>query len=184
MPKARRGSPAQPERNRARRPSAVAGLAASRGSGYANLNTAIFDAKGMHWFTGQSGVYGRLHPKTGEMKVFDAPRAGADRRGIRDARRHGVLRLAGSFIGKINADDTTTVIEPPTNARARARCVRFQGNLWVAEWNSGNLSRFEPKTGKWSAWAAPETSRTSTRFTSTIPTRYGSRVERAGHAAL
>src|SRR5205809_3336886 len=38
-------------------------------SGYTNLNTAIFDRKGIHWFTGQSGTYGRLDPKSGEMKV-------------------------------------------------------------------------------------------------------------------
>ena len=37
------------------------------GSGYANLNTAIFDAKGVHWFTGQSGIYGRLDPASGKM---------------------------------------------------------------------------------------------------------------------
>ena len=36
------------------------------GSGYANLNTAIFDGKGVHWFTGQSGIYGRLDPRSGE----------------------------------------------------------------------------------------------------------------------
>ncbi len=30
------------------------------GSGYANLNTATFDRNGVHWFTGQSGIYGRL----------------------------------------------------------------------------------------------------------------------------
>jgi virginiamycin B lyase len=30
-----------------------------------------------------------------------------------------------------------------------------KGNVWVAEWNSGNLSRYEPKSGKWSKWQAP-----------------------------
>ena len=43
-------------------------------SGYTNLNTAIFDRKGVHWFTGQSGIYGRLDPRTGDMKVFEAPK--------------------------------------------------------------------------------------------------------------
>src|SRR4026208_815507 len=43
-------------------------------SGYTNLTPAIFDGKGVHWFTGQSGIYGRLDPKSGEMKVFDAPK--------------------------------------------------------------------------------------------------------------
>ena len=41
---------------------------------WANLNTATFDKRGRVWFTGQSGVYGRLDPATGEMRVWDAPR--------------------------------------------------------------------------------------------------------------
>ena len=36
----------------------------------ANLNTAAFDGRGRIWFTGQSGIFGRLDPKTEEMKVW------------------------------------------------------------------------------------------------------------------
>jgi streptogramin lyase len=43
------------------------------GSGYANLNTATFDGQGTLWFTGQSGVYGRLDPAVGQVEVFEAP---------------------------------------------------------------------------------------------------------------
>jgi virginiamycin B lyase len=43
-------------------------------AGYANLNTAAFDADGVLWFTGQNGIYGRLDPDEGEVEVFDAPR--------------------------------------------------------------------------------------------------------------
>ena len=32
-------------------------------TGYTNLNTAAFDKDGVHWFTGQNGIYGRLDPK-------------------------------------------------------------------------------------------------------------------------
>ncbi len=42
-------------------------------SGYTNLNTATFDRRGILWFTGQSGIYGRLEPRTGKMRVFRAP---------------------------------------------------------------------------------------------------------------
>src|SRR6201981_1581469 len=45
-----------------------------RERGNANLNTAVLDRRGMLWFTGQNGVYGRLDPKTGAMTVFEAPR--------------------------------------------------------------------------------------------------------------
>lgn len=32
-----------------------------------------FDGDGLLWFTGQSGIYGRLDPATGDMKIFPAP---------------------------------------------------------------------------------------------------------------
>jgi streptogramin lyase len=47
-----------------------------RSAGWANLNTATFDRRGILWFTGQSGVYGRLDPRTGAMRVFRAPGGG------------------------------------------------------------------------------------------------------------
>jgi virginiamycin B lyase len=126
-------------------------------SGYTNLNTAIFDAKGVHWFTGQGGIYGRLDPRSGEMKVFEAPK-GRGPYGIHATPDGTVyyVSLAGSYLAKINADGTSTVIEPPT-ARQGARRVwsDSKGDLWVAEWNSGNLSRYQPASGKWSQWRAP-----------------------------
>jgi virginiamycin B lyase len=125
--------------------------------GYANLNTAIFDGKGIYWFTGQSGYYGRLDPRSGEMKVFDAPK-GRGPYGIH-ATPDGTVyyaSLAGSFVGKINPDGKTTVIEPPTRDQgARRVWSDSKGALWVAEWNSGNLSRYEPKSGAWKTWRAP-----------------------------
>src|SRR2546423_14296779 len=49
------------------------------GRGNANLNTAVFDGHGTLWFTGQSGIYGRLSLPEGRVDVFDAPRgAGPD----------------------------------------------------------------------------------------------------------
>jgi virginiamycin B lyase len=131
------------------------------GSGYANLNTAIFDGKGLHWFTGQSGIYGRLDPASGDMKVFDAPK-GRGPYGIHSTPDGTVYyaSLAGSYIGRIDSDSgKVTVIEPPTkNQGARRVWSDSKGNVWVAEWNSGNLSRYEPKTGKWAQWKAPGSS--------------------------
>ena len=46
-------------------------------SGYANLNTATFDRSGVLWFTGQSGIYGRLEP--GVRRSARLPRAGRHR---------------------------------------------------------------------------------------------------------
>ena len=127
-------------------------------AGYANLNTAIFDAKGVHWFTGQSGIYGRLDPRSGDMKVFKAPK-GRGPYGMHVTPDGTVYyaSLAGSYIGRIDAASSkVTVIEPPTPRQgARRVWSDSKGNVWVAEWNSGNLSRYEPASGKWSSWKAP-----------------------------
>jgi virginiamycin B lyase len=127
------------------------------GSGYTNLNTAAFDRKGIYWFTGQSGIYGRLDPRTGEMKVFDAPR-GRGPYGIQSTPDGSVYyaSLAGSHIVRLSGSGTATVIEPPTRRQgARRVWSDSKGNIWVAEWNSGNLSRYEPASGRWKSWPAP-----------------------------
>lgn len=41
----------------------------------ANLNTLVFDGKGTLWYTGQSGVYGRVDPKTGKVDAWASPTA-------------------------------------------------------------------------------------------------------------
>jgi virginiamycin B lyase len=127
-------------------------------TGYANLNTAIFDKAGIHWFTGQSGYYGRLDPRTGEMKVFDSP-GGRGPYGIH-ATPDGTVyyaSLAGSHIARIDAaSGKATVIEPPTRRQgARRVWSDSKGLVWVAEWNSGQLSRYDPKSGAWAQWKAP-----------------------------
>lgn len=129
-----------------------------RSASYANLNTATFDGAGIHWFTGQSGIYGRLDPESGEIKVFEAPK-GVGPYGMH-ATPQGVVyfaSLAGSYIARIDsASGVATVIEPPTPRQgARRVWSDSRGNVWVSEWNSGNLSRYSPASGRWSTWRAP-----------------------------
>ena len=127
-------------------------------TGYANLNTATFDAAGIHWFTGQRGIYGRLDPRSGDLQVFRAP-GGRGPYGIH-VTPDGVVyyaSLAGSHIARIDAaTGKATVIEPPTPGQgARRVWSDSKGNVWVAEWNAGNLSRYDPKSARWSTWKAP-----------------------------
>jgi virginiamycin B lyase len=127
-------------------------------SSYTNLNTAIFDGRGLLWFTGQSGVYGRLDPRSGDMKVFDAPK-GRGPYGIH-ATPQGVVyfaSLAGSYIARVDSGSgAASVIEPPTRGQgARRVWSDSKGRIWVSEWNSGHLSRYDPQSGKWSTWKAP-----------------------------
>ena len=76
------------------------------GSSYVNLNTAAFDAKGVLWFTGQSGYYGMVDAKSGEVKLWQSPK-GRGPYGIAatPAGKVYYASLAGSHIAEI---DTAT----------------------------------------------------------------------------
>ena len=65
--------------------------------------------------------------------------------------------LAGSHIARIDVESgEATVIEPPTPKQgARRVWSDSKGNLWVSEWNSGNLSRYTPATNTWKMWKLP-----------------------------
>jgi len=52
---------------------AVKVFALPKGTPYTNLNTAAFDRNGILWYTGQSGYYGRVDPKSGEVKEWQSP---------------------------------------------------------------------------------------------------------------
>jgi virginiamycin B lyase len=126
--------------------------------GYVNLNTASFDHDGNLWFTGQNGVYGRVDPRAGTVQVWDAPR-GRGPYGITTTPAGQVFyaSLAGSHIAQIDlASGAAAVIEPPTaNQGARRVWSDSKGNIWVSEWNSGNVSRFDPKAKSWQTWKLP-----------------------------
>src|SRR5262249_1447257 len=124
----------------------------------ANLNTASFDRLGMLWFTGQSGIYGRVDPASGEVRVWSAPR-GPGPYGITTTPDGRVFyaSLAGSHIAEINLETgEATPIDSPT-ARQGARRVWSDslGQIWVSEWNVGQVGRYDPRTGEWREWALP-----------------------------
>ncbi len=124
----------------------------------ANLNTATFDRRGVLWFTGQAGIYGRLEPTSGRMQLFDAPR-GPGPYGIATTPRGDVYfaSLAGSYIARI--DTTTgaaTVLEPPTPRQgARRVWSDSRGRIWVSEWNVGQVGLYDPASGRWREWRLP-----------------------------
>jgi virginiamycin B lyase len=124
----------------------------------ANLNTAAFDARGILWFTGQSGVYGRLDPATGKLDVYDAPR-GRGPYGITTTPSGEIYyaSLAGSHIARIDAETgQATPIEPPTGGQgARRVWSDSQGRIWVSEWNAGQVGMYDPRTRTWREWKLP-----------------------------
>ena len=123
-----------------------------------NLNTAAFDKRGVLWFTGQSGIYGRLDPKAGKVEVFDAPK-GTGPYGIA-ATPDGTVyyaSLAGSYIARLDpVTGAATVIEPPTPKQgARRVWADSKGKVWVSEWNAGQVGRYDPATNNWKEWKLP-----------------------------
>jgi virginiamycin B lyase len=124
----------------------------------ANLNTATFDGRGVLWYTGQGGYIGRLNPADGVVTQVQTPR-GRGPYGIATAPDGTVYfaSLAGSYLGRIDNDEgAVTVIDPPTpNAGVRRVWADSQGRLWVAEYNAGQVGRYDPATGQWAEWKLP-----------------------------
>ena len=128
------------------------------GMPYANLNTCAFDGSGDLWFTGQSGVVGKVAVKTGQVSVKDAPK-GRGPYGICTTPKGDVwyCSLAGSFIAQIDLrTGDSIVVEPPTrNQGARRVGSDSRVRIWVSEWLSGNVSVYDPASKKWGVWKAP-----------------------------
>ena len=54
------------------------------------------------------------------------------------------------------ATGQASVIQPPTpNQGARRVWTDSRSRVWVSEWNSGNLSRYDPTSGAWQTWKLP-----------------------------
>lgn len=127
-------------------------------TGYANLNTAAFDGRGRVWFTGQTGIYGVLDPATDDLRVWQAPR-GRGPYGITATPSGDIYyaSLAGDHIARVDLDTgAATVIEPPTaDQGARRVWSDSRGRIWVSEWNSGQVSVYDPSDESWRAWKLP-----------------------------
>jgi virginiamycin B lyase len=128
---------------------------------FANLNTATFDRRGVLWFTGQGGFYGRIDPRVGRVRVYAAPR-GAGPYGITTTPRGAVYyaSLAGSHVARIDVrTGKATVLEPPTRGQgARRVWSDSRGRIWVSEWNAGKLGLYNPATRGWREWRLPGSS--------------------------
>jgi virginiamycin B lyase len=126
-------------------------------SGYANLNTAVFDPHRILWFTGQSGIWGRLDPQEGKVQVWDAPK-GMGPYGITATPSGGVYyaSLAGSYLGQVDAPGKVTVVDPPTERQgARRAWSDSQGRVWVSYWSAGKVGRYDPQAKTWKEWPLP-----------------------------
>jgi len=125
----------------------------------ANLNTATFDRKGILWFTGQNGVYGRVDPATGKVEAWRAPK-GVGPYGITTTPSGEVwyASLAGDHIARIDTVSGDALMVPPPRPGVGPRRIwsDSKGLLWVSFWNSGEVARFDPAAKAWKVWSLPK----------------------------
>jgi virginiamycin B lyase len=123
-----------------------------------NLNTAVFDRQGTLWFTGQSGIYGRVIVDTGRVEVFDAPN-GRGPYGITVTPDGAVYyaSLAGSYMGHIDTGSgAATVLRPPTADQGTRRVwADSRGRVWSSQYNAGQVAVYDPTTEQWREWRLP-----------------------------
>ncbi len=125
----------------------------------ANLNTATFDRKGILWFTGQNGVYGRVDPSSGKVEAWKAPK-GSGPYGITTTPNGEVwyASLAGDHIAKIDTVSGDALMVPPPKSGVGPRRIwsDSKGLLWVSFWNTGELGRYDPMNKAWKVWSLPK----------------------------
>ena len=125
----------------------------------ANLNTATFDRKGILWFTGQNGVYGRVDPASGKVEAWKAPK-GVGPYGITTTPNGDVwyASLAGDHIAKIDTVSGDALVVPPPRQGVGPRRIwsDSKGLLWVSFWSSGEIARFDPTAKQWKTWGLPK----------------------------
>jgi virginiamycin B lyase len=124
----------------------------------ANLNTAVFDARGRLWFTGQDGYYGVVEPDGGNVRLMKSPR-GTGPYGICATPSGAVYyaSLAGNHIARVDLESgAATPVDPPTLRQgARRIWSDSKSQLWISEWNAGQVTRYIPSSGQWKSWKLP-----------------------------
>jgi virginiamycin B lyase len=124
----------------------------------ANLNTATFDAKGVLWFTGQNGMYGRVDPANGKVQAWKAPK-GVGPYGITTTPKGDVwyASLAGDHIAKIDtvSGDAMIVAPPKPGVHPRRVWSDSKGMIWTSFCTTGEVGRYDPNGKSWKVWPLP-----------------------------
>jgi virginiamycin B lyase len=125
----------------------------------ANLNTAVFDKSGILWFTGQTGVYGRVNPTTGKVEAWNAPKGyGAYGITLTPSGQIWYCSLASDYIAQVDlVTGVSNVVEPPKRGVGPRRIWSdSKGMLWSSFWNAGGIGRYDPAGKTWTVYPMPK----------------------------
>jgi streptogramin lyase len=121
---------------------------------------AAVDSKGMVWFSEVAvGTLVRLNPATGEVKDY-RPEGVVNIRGITIDPQDNLWfgDFLGHRLGKMNVKTgAVKFYNPPTpNATVYGETYNpVDGNIWLADMNGNNITRFNPKTEKFTEFPIP-----------------------------
>lgn len=125
---------------------------------HAELNTVAIAADGAIWFTGLSGIYGRIVPATGKAEWYDTPRG----RGpvASAAARDAAIYFAAApanYVARIDPRGLggwlLSFVGPPLPAGGVvALALGADDAAWIAQPDAGAVSRFG---GGWRSWKLP-----------------------------
>ncbi|MGH7536151.1 MAG: virginiamycin B lyase family protein, partial [Gemmatimonadales bacterium] len=123
-----------------------------------NPHTPIFH-QGKVWFTdANNNSYGNLDPRTGAVKVWQAPTSGSVPYGIVPA-PDGSIWIAHLGTNKLGRVDPSTgalrEFALPDGARPRRLQVGSDGTVWYTDYGRGYLGALDPKSGKVREWKSP-----------------------------
>ncbi len=122
------------------------------------LTGVTVDDRGMVWFTGVNGIFGRFDPSAGRMEVYDAPE-GRGPSGITTTSKGAVFYASfdGGYIAEIDVVEASAeTFEPPSRSQgARRMSSDGQGRVWFTEWSAGQVGVHDPTSGGWREWRLP-----------------------------
>jgi virginiamycin B lyase len=122
-------------------------------------HTAVFDRKGILWFTVQGGNFvGKLDPATGEVVLRRPPTPASAPYGMA-VNADGIPFFCEFGTNKIGRIDPATLeireLEVTAGARPRRLTITPDGLIYYTDYARGFLGRLDAATGEVREWASP-----------------------------
>jgi virginiamycin B lyase len=122
-------------------------------------HTPIIDAKGIVWFSLQSGHVGRLNPANGEMRIVPSPTQPSYPYGMVTDSKGTVwyVDFRNPLLASVDAVTMAFKEYKLPNAESRPRRIAITPDdiVFYTDYSRGYLGRFDTKTGAIKEWLSP-----------------------------